>query len=84
MKGEQTMKERLIELLTDNLGDGYNPLRNFHKEMCVKLADHLIENGLVLDCYIPHINTMKPSCRNCLNYRSKKCGLYKKEREEQQ
>lgn len=66
------MRERLIKLLDVNCG--------YVEEVKAEtLADYLLANGVVmLPCnYSPHINTMKPSCRNCLNFdgRGKKCTL---------
>ena len=42
------MRDRLVELLTDNLPHCDNPLQDTYDEIVKRLADHLIENGTIL------------------------------------
>ena len=42
------MRDRLIELLTDNLPHCDNPLQDTYDEIVERLANHLIENGTIL------------------------------------
>lgn len=42
------MRDRLIELLTDNLPHCDNPLQDTYDEIVERLADHIIENGVIL------------------------------------
>lgn len=42
------MRDRLIELLTDNLPHCDNPLQDTYDEIVERLADHLIENGAIM------------------------------------
>lgn len=77
------MRERLIELLLNCYDDAnlqyYDLTEITDKFMggAEYLADYLLKNGVVmLPCnYSPHIDTMKPSCRNCLNFNGRECTL---------
>lgn len=40
------MRDRLVELLTDNLSHCDNPLQGTYDEIVERLADHLIANGV--------------------------------------
>ena len=42
------MRDRLVELLTDNLPHCDNPLQDTYDEIVERLANHLIENGTIL------------------------------------
>lgn len=42
------MRDRLIDLLTDNLTHCDNPLQYIYDEIVERLADHLIANGAIL------------------------------------
>lgn len=42
------MRDRLVELLTDNFPHCDNPLQDTYDEIVERLADHLIENGTIL------------------------------------
>ena len=42
------MRDRLIDLLTDNLTHCDNPLQYIYDEIVERLADHLIENGAII------------------------------------
>lgn len=42
------MRDRLIELLTDNLPHCDNPLQDTYDEIVERLANHLIENGAII------------------------------------
>ena len=42
------MRDRLIELLTDNLDGTENPLQYVTDELVEPIADHLIANGVIL------------------------------------
>lgn len=42
------MREKLIELLTDNLLHADNPLQLANEEIVDRLADHLLQNGVVV------------------------------------
>lgn len=46
------MRDRLIELLTDNLPHCDNPLQDTYDEIVERLADHIIENGVILTPFI--------------------------------
>lgn len=45
---QNDMRDRLIELLTDNLPHCDNPLQDTYDEIVERLANHLIENGAIL------------------------------------
>lgn len=42
------MRDRLVELLTDNFPHCDNPLQDTYDEIVERLANHLIENGVIL------------------------------------
>lgn len=42
------MRDRLIEILTDNLPHCDNPLQDTYDEIVERLANHLIENGAII------------------------------------
>lgn len=47
-KKEEKMRKKLIELLKADLGDEYNPMRNFKKSIVEKVADNMLANGVVV------------------------------------
>lgn len=47
------MRDRLVELLTDNLPHCDNPLQDTYDEIVERLANHLIENGTILPPCVP-------------------------------
>lgn len=47
-KGGEKMKDRLIELLTDDLEGADNPLMFAYEEIVERIADYLLENGAIV------------------------------------
>lgn len=72
------MRDRLIELLTDNLPHCDNPLQDTYDEIVERLANHLIKNGVILTekrykcpkcgrILTPRADNKYYFCFNCMN-----------------
>lgn len=61
------MREKLIELLTDDLPHCENPLQFTYDEIVERLADHLIANGV----------TIPVRCKDCKHWQESVDGIHK-------